>query len=534
MASEKPSTVIWPDRSGLSRQPGDLRPSKRKVTLRPFTFIRDWEVSSPVVSPQPRSISTIPRDGYLSSDQNDVSQRSDSDYSMQSSQSSRFIRPSPVPVVLARSQSPVRSPRFRSSDSTLSSGQNLTESRDNSVRRSPRLTSSVDPSRSGQLLTESRDNSVRRSPRLNSVNTPGSGQLLTDDHDNSVRRSPRLNSVNTPESDQLVTDDHDSLESSAVTPSQLSRVSSQHSPVLEVPEEQNLSSGGTSAKSTRPASTQKSKRVVSSKKQNHSQVSNASNKKTPAVSAKRGQRFKTPASVQQKVSEPDDSYQVVNTTMPAPRSKAVVRVKRRREPPPSPSQQDDTLPTEPGYVKMWSGSGRKRTMIDLTDLDVILDMVENVTLDYRENIDSGACKRAINEFFLQFRKAVTDYIDLSQEFKLLRSAVSRNTSRTRNLRKTIFHFRQENIRLDGEKAEKKQRLDKSYTHRKAMEEISEFSTDLQYLLQDFADTTKDTDTHDYNCAANLPAMMQDIGNTMNTVTSLRSINDNLQQWLDNH
>ncbi|XP_006821699.1 uncharacterized protein LOC102804490 [Saccoglossus kowalevskii] len=127
-----------------------------------------------------------------------------------------------------------------------------------------------------------------------------------------------------------------------------------------------------------------------------------------------------------------------------------------------------------------------------------------------------------------------DLIDQTQEYKVLRSAVSRNTSSIVKLRKRIFDLQKEEINLDTELINKKKKLEKMEMDKKDWLEISEFQFDLQDILQEFAGMEAHTKQADYKSSANIPAMMTDVTNTMTAVSNLRSINDDLQHWLDQH
>ncbi|XP_070545394.1 centromere protein U-like [Ptychodera flava] len=476
-------TVFWPDRSGLPA--GVRRANKRQVTMRPFTFTQDWEaVKSPMISTATRpdvqeaSDPVRERQDPAESGDNEVAQRSESETNFPSV-------PSPSTVVATNLMRKTPTPRV--------------------LRRSPRhsSTSGGETSPVGQRSTTE----VVASP-ISQSSTPGQLENIANDS---------IATGRIPETQASVSMDNGSLQPQEESPASDANIPNE---ATDLTPDQNLSQASSASKNKSPARRRTRFRTPTSAGIAMEEQSSQPSASQPETSASR-KTSTVKQSTRNTVSKPSMT----------PKSTPVVSRKRQKE-----RVSSEDADKTSGHVRMWTGSGRHRTLADLTDLDVILNMVEEVTLDYRESVESKACKRGINEFFIQFKKTITDYIDLSQEHRLLRSAVSRNAARTRQLRKTLLNLRLEDKRLDEEIAIKKHRLEENKDHRKAMEEISDFQTNLQDLFQEYSETmvtSKQRDT-DYNCPSNLTGLVRDVGNTLQTVTSLRSTNNTLQQWLDSH
>ncbi|XP_015774716.1 PREDICTED: uncharacterized protein LOC107352909 [Acropora digitifera] len=102
---------------------------------------------------------------------------------------------------------------------------------------------------------------------------------------------------------------------------------------------------------------------------------------------------------------------------------------------------------ENNFVRLFNADRRQGTSVaDLTDLDVILTVIEEEALNLRNEIDSSVGKKAIKEFFIQMKKAFNDMIEIKQENKIVKSDLRKSKARINKLRKGLLGVQQKRSR----------------------------------------------------------------------------------------
>ncbi|XP_072050483.1 uncharacterized protein [Amphiura filiformis] len=252
--------------------------------------------------------------------------------------------------------------------------------------------------------------------------------------------------------------------------------------------------------------------------------------------------------------EPTPSVHIVTAKTPAEKALRIVHrtpvsgpvnrgpAKRRR---PSPvgrkdakqakkTQQKRTVVGSKAKVRLWIGGGRRRTAVDTTDLDIVLAKIEDMATEYRQNQTSKTQKRAVGRFYQYIEKDLTDKIDLAQEYKTLKSSLSRMNNTTRKQRKQLLELQQRNVRLDMQIAEMKKQQSGDQEKKNALHNISSFLTNLQNLQKEYAATKPQDDKKSVRTSSNLGALLTEAKATSQSRRKLQGINNQLQDWLDIH
>ncbi|XP_071808744.1 uncharacterized protein [Asterias amurensis] len=491
-------TTIIPERSRATTR---RRLAKRQTTLRAFTFVRDWEARQ---SPLARVFEQKDDDDAASSSRSSVTISPSPQVLSQASSLSSSGRPrvSPGPIIIA-------SPSLRSRPSS----QKKTSSHASSnLHRSSRRGVVSDGGLATSILghTPSDSSAAPVTSPETSVIPPATSTPASDD-DPSM--SHEGSSQGVPSASVEGHDDSADRDESA-TPSVTS------SPVVSeratVAADQTADSSQSQMGIASPDVTVKGRRSTG----------------TPLMQWRNDQsRFLTPG---------EKSMSIITKT---PKSGPVSRqgVSRRRKLSPPPEGDKQQTATAPGAkkakVRLWSGNGRRRLATDVTDLDIVLNTLEQVTADYKKKLESSSQRRALTKFFYIMKKELVDKIDLSQEYKVLKSALTRMTATTRKQTKRLLLLQQENARLNSRIRELKNNSSHKKDEAVELHEISTFLTDLQQLHQDLDNTVRGDETGDAKpefSSPNIGPLLTDVKGSSRSAYSLRSVNNQLEKWLEAH
>ncbi|XP_013411404.1 centromere protein U isoform X1 [Lingula anatina] len=182
-------------------------------------------------------------------------------------------------------------------------------------------------------------------------------------------------------------------------------------------------------------------------------------------------------------------------------------------------------------VRLWSG-GRKRNISDATDLDVALEAIEDIAALVRDNATTKAVRRGISQFVFDLREVVFDTIDLALEVRSLKSAQLKSTSGIRKHRMEILRYQKDQSVSRSELSALKWEHEEERKKLQAAKEVSSFLTDLQELQQKYRDTNPaQAEEEDYQVEANVPALLIEKTKDLETVSQLQRINSKMETWL---
>ncbi|XP_038061938.1 centromere protein U-like [Patiria miniata] len=506
-------TTIIPERSRVP--PRRRLGAKRQTTLRAFTFVRDWDVrQSPLALVHGQSADK-PDDAASSSRSSVTISPSPRVISQTSSGRPRV---SPSPIIIASPSSRTRSGTAQKrppsshhsvrhgSASVSAGGPRMVQSGD-SIQNSSTVGASTVPTPTGPSATST--------PADLSIEGTVSQTQLTGD--NSL--TPMTSQSSSVADDRSV-GDHSGP---TVTPSPAPRESP--GPVAG-----SILAADPAAVDSPSASSSQSQPVSSSPAVSI-QSSGQRPLETPNVRWRVDEgRFTTPAEKSMSI--------IAKTPKSGPVARPVASRRRKLSPPPEGDRQQSIIApgAKKAKVRLWAGNGRRRLATDVTDLDLALSTLEEVTMDYKQKLESASQRRALTKFFYLMKKELTDKIDLSQEYKVLKSALTRMTATTRKQRKKLLVLQQENARLNSRIRELKNNAMNKKDKSQEMVEISTFLSDLQQFHRDSAESMageKDGNQTEFS-SQNIGPLLADAQASSRSAYNLRSMNNKLQEWLDTH
>ncbi|XP_074607227.1 uncharacterized protein LOC141860127 [Acropora palmata] len=194
---------------------------------------------------------------------------------------------------------------------------------------------------------------------------------------------------------------------------------------------------------------------------------------------------RTPSSISEKVN--------TNTTLSGPGIlKAVRKRGRKRKINEALSMQEGDEESwendyrENNFVRLFNADRRQRTSVaDLTDLDIILTVIEEEALNLRNEIDSSVGKKAIKEFFIQMKKAFNDMIEIKQENKIVKSDLRKAKARINKLRKGLLGVQQKRSRILAKLGKEKSKWQESDDRHRALEDFSAFLFKIEALQAEY-------------------------------------------------
>lgn len=187
---------------------------------------------------------------------------------------------------------------------------------------------------------------------------------------------------------------------------------------------------------------------------------------------------------------------------------------------------------ENNFVRLFNADqGRKKSMSEITDLDVILTAIEEEALDIRNDMKSSAGKQAVKEFFIQIRKSFSDTIDIYKENHMLKSDIRKAKSKINKLRKELLSVQQKRSRISAKVEKEKNKLEESNDRQTVLEDFSSFLVKLEALQKECRKdvSSKKTSKLDYGSYENLPSLLIEGSGLLTAVSHLKSVNNTVQQ-----
>ncbi|RXN29208.1 centromere U [Labeo rohita] len=168
-----------------------------------------------------------------------------------------------------------------------------------------------------------------------------------------------------------------------------------------------------------------------------------------------------------------------------------------------------------------------------TDLDVVLDTFQEFVTQYKQTINSDAVKRSIDAVSRSFEEQLSEIITATKELKSVKrennkinSAINKKRSRLVEANNELIKGKTNLRNLQKDHDEMEQRL-------KALREGSSLLKNLQELNRNYLKHRMahpdEVETYGPSC---MPAMLMEARCIMGTEHQLKTINDHLQQVLD--
>ncbi|NXA28558.1 CENPU protein, partial [Ibidorhyncha struthersii] len=174
---------------------------------------------------------------------------------------------------------------------------------------------------------------------------------------------------------------------------------------------------------------------------------------------------------------PKENVKTLNTTQ--------FQAKKKQQP--SEEHTSDPSVDSPCSVQVWCPKELKRSPRDITELDVVLAEFEKIAANYRQNIESNVCRKAINGFCSAFKDEITDLIVQVQELKNTKKKNAKVTTEIKRKRQRLMQLREEQIEAEPQLIQLQREYAKVQERKSSLRQATELLTDLKELQQDCLD-----------------------------------------------
>ncbi|XP_078382632.1 centromere protein U-like isoform X2 [Oculina patagonica] len=211
------------------------------------------------------------------------------------------------------------------------------------------------------------------------------------------------------------------------------------------------------------------------------------------------------------------------------------RKRRRNEAESTRNEEMESLENEyreNNFVRLFNADhGRKNSMTEITDLDVILTAIEEEALEIRNDMESAVDKQAVKEFFIQIRKSFSETIDVYRENQMLKADLRKAKSKVNKLRKDLLSVQQKRSRTSAKLEREKNKRQQNSERKKVLEDFSSFLVKLEELQKECRKdlSSKKASKLDYASVSNLPSLLIEGQSLLTAANQLKSVNDTLQQ-----
>ncbi|XP_077079791.1 uncharacterized protein cenpu isoform X2 [Siphateles boraxobius] len=181
-----------------------------------------------------------------------------------------------------------------------------------------------------------------------------------------------------------------------------------------------------------------------------------------------------------------------------------------------------------------AGPAKKpRDLRSPTDLDVMLDTFQEFVTQYKQTINSEAVKRSIDAVSRSFEEQISEIITATKELKNVKRANNKINRDVNQKRTRLVEASYELIKGKTKLSELQKDHDEMELRLRSLREGSSLLTSLQELnmkyLKHRTDHPNEVETYGPSC---MPAMLMEARGIMGTEHQLKTVNDNLQQVLD--
>ncbi|XP_068736824.1 centromere protein U-like [Montipora capricornis] len=184
------------------------------------------------------------------------------------------------------------------------------------------------------------------------------------------------------------------------------------------------------------------------------------------------------------------------------------------------------------FVRLFNvDRGRKTSVTEITDLDVILTAIEEETLKLSDETQSTEARYAIKEFFIQMRKSFSDMIDITKENKLLKSDLRKSKARMNKLRRALLDVQRKRSRISAKLEKEIKERQQNMERDKVLEDFSSFLFKLEDLQEECRKhvSSKKLSKLDYGGYTNLPSLLIEGHGLLTAASHLRYVNETLHK-----
>ncbi|NXC03081.1 CENPU protein, partial [Orthonyx spaldingii] len=199
-----------------------------------------------------------------------------------------------------------------------------------------------------------------------------------------------------------------------------------------------------------------------------------------------------------------------------------------------PSEEDTSDPSvdSPHFVQIWCPNDLKRSLKDITELDVVLAEVEKIAANYRQSIGSKICRKAISDFSSAFKDQITDLIAGVQELKNMKKKNAKAMTNIKKKRQQLVQLRGELIGAEPQLRQLQREYAELQERKSSLRQTIELITDLKELQQDCLDyrelSPKEKMVYG---TSSLPALLVESRRILGAERHFESINMKLEEAL---
>ncbi|NXT10890.1 CENPU protein, partial [Prunella fulvescens] len=186
----------------------------------------------------------------------------------------------------------------------------------------------------------------------------------------------------------------------------------------------------------------------------------------------------------------------------------------------------------PHSVQVWCPKGLKRSLRDVTELDVVLAEVEKIAANYRQSIESNICRKAISDFSSAFKDQITDLIAGVQELKNMKKKNAKAIANIKKKRQQLVQVREELIGSEPQLTQLQREYAELQERKSSLRQTIELITDLKELQQDCLDYREENPKEKvvYGTSS-LPALLVESRRILGAEKHFESINMKLEEAL---
>ncbi|NXF93865.1 CENPU protein, partial [Eubucco bourcierii] len=225
-------------------------------------------------------------------------------------------------------------------------------------------------------------------------------------------------------------------------------------------------------------------------------------------------------------SDPEDkprkeNAKALNTTQ--------VQVKKKRT---SENTTSDSSVESPHSVEVWCPKEMKRSSRDITELDVVLTEFERIAANYRQGVESNACRKAIDDFCSAFKDQITDRIMEAQELKNMKKKNTKVITEIKKKRQRLFQLREDQIGAEPQLVRLQREYAELQERKSSLRQAIELLTDLKNLQHDCLDyREEDPKAKVVYGTSSLPALLVESRRILGAERHFQNINMKLEEAL---
>ncbi|KAM9236302.1 centromere protein U isoform 1-T1 [Leptosomus discolor] len=186
----------------------------------------------------------------------------------------------------------------------------------------------------------------------------------------------------------------------------------------------------------------------------------------------------------------------------------------------------------PCSVQVWCPKEVKRSVRDVTELDVVLTEFEKVAANYRQRVESNICRKAINGFCSAFRDQITDLIVEVQELQNTKKKNAKVITDIKKKGQQLWQLREKLIGAEPQLTKLQREYAELQERESSLRQATELLTDLKELQQDCLDYRQENPkVKVVYGTSSLPALLVESRRILGAERHFQNINRKLEEAL---